>query len=64
MVALDLVFTTVRADVESVGRELDQTVKDSRIVFGPGFQPELTNMYVNAQTMDEIIAWGSEDASE
>ena len=36
MVVLNLNFTTIRADVESVGEELDQTVKESRIVLGPG----------------------------
>lgn len=58
-------FTTIRAKVAAVAKDLNGVIAERRVPFGPGFRPEATSVLVNPQTMQDIQqAWGEDSATE
>jgi|JI9StandDraft_1071089.scaffolds.fasta_scaffold59307_3 hypothetical protein len=61
MTVLTFPFRTIRARIAAAAAEIDKTMMEKRIVFGPGWpirSPiEQTAVLVNQQTMADLQGW-------
>ena len=57
MSSVEIKFSTIRAKVASVEAAVKKTCGQSRIVFGPGFSYELSNLRLNPQMLADVQRW-------